>query len=227
MRFSVLTLLWFTRVQLRVADTCPWLVTVCLLGSLNMQSYNITLTYARKHPRWTWQLSAPGRHLNKSGQINSRLHKSIPLCLITIDSTKDAHLVAVYIYSYSRTHHFGSVAHYIITLSECRGENIPFLNQLNGNWLQPAECMFPTVCFLHWGQDKCYPPPHGQNKGWALWTENADSALSYQLDWKTATCNRKQSYTVSSFLHTGGEKKSWSLYLVLQCFLYDPRAIKI
>lgn len=149
MRFLVLTLLWFARVQLRVADTCPWLVTVCLLGSLNMQSYNITLTYARKHPWWTWQLSA---HSNEYRQINSRVYKSIPLCLTTIDS-KEAPLVVVYIYNCSRTDHYGSITRYIITLKECWGENIHILNQLNGNWLQPAECMFPAVCFLHRGQD--------------------------------------------------------------------------
>lgn len=95
---------------------------------------------------------------------------------------------------------------------------------MNGNWPQPAECMCLTVCFLHWGQDKCYPPPHGQNKGWAPWTKNADSALSYQLAWKTTTCYRKQSYTVSSFLQTGEGKKSIPLNLVP--LLYDPRAIK-
>lgn len=46
MRFLVLTLLWFTRVQLHVPDTCPWLVTVCLQGSLKIQSY-MTSTSAK------------------------------------------------------------------------------------------------------------------------------------------------------------------------------------
>lgn len=112
------------------------------------------------------------------------------------------------------------------TMQECWGEKYPFAEstememdcslQRACNWLFASYTWVKTSAVQH----------HGQNKGWALWTKNADLALSYQLAWKTTTCNRKQSYTVSSFLQTGGGEKSISLYFVLQCFLYGLRAIR-
>lgn len=97
-------------------------------------------------------------------------------------------------------HFVFSSLHYVNKTGECWEGKV--LNQLDGNEQQQSACAWLCV-FLHWGQDKCCPTPHGQNKGWAWWTKNADSALSFQLAWKTTTCNRKQSYTVSSFLQTG------------------------
>lgn len=73
---------------------------------------------------------------------------------------------------------------------------------------------------------------HGPNRGWALWRHTTLSRR-YPISWPErqplATGN---SYTVSSFLQTGGGKKSISLYLVprfiwswgLHNKLYSPTA---
>lgn len=69
----------------------------------------------------------------------------------------------------------------------------------------PAESMCLTVCFLHWGQDECVPPPHAQKQ--RMSTVNTE--CWNQLEWNATTRNRKQSSTVSSFLQTGGKNQSF------------------
>lgn len=81
MRFSVLTLLWFAQVRLHVADTCPWLVSVCLPGLLKMQSYITS----------PWPV--PGRILNGNDSFlflvneQSALHISAQSYTLSSDAT--------------------------------------------------------------------------------------------------------------------------------------------
>lgn len=176
MRFSVLTLLWFAQVRLHVADTCPWLVTVCLPGLLKMQSY-ITSPWP-----------APGRILNGNDSflflVNEQgaLHISAQSYTLSSDTT---------------------LFHFLLMM----------WTSWEGNYIEstePCGVHEPTMWASYtWVKTSALQQLTVKTKGWAPWTNNADSTLSCQLAWKTTTCNRKQSYKVSSFRQTGQEENQY------------------
>ena len=98
-------------------------------------------------------------------------------------------------------------------------------------WKLTAECMSPTVCFFHWGQDKCDPPQHTHTHTHTRSTQRMSTVNKERWLGAILSVGLKDNHLQQETeLHgvqfpanrrEGRKNKSISLYLDLRCFLYD------